>query len=341
MRIDDIKVIGAIGSPYSRKLRGVLRYRRIPHVWVNQGHRESIGLPAPKVALLPTVIMPDGKGGDVAKIDTTPLIREFEAMFTSRGVVPDSPAMAFLDALLEDYADEWLTKAMFHYRWAYAPDIAKAQSMLPRWFSTDQSDDRLVAAGKAFGERQIERLWVVGSSDVTRPVIEDSYRRLLELLDARLTESRFIFGERPAVSDFAVYGQLTQLTGFDPTPAALALEVAPRVSAWVDLMDDLSGVEPDDGWDAVQALPDTVRALFREIGRVYVPFLLANARALDSGTDRVECKIDGRRWEQRSFPYQGRCLVALRQGYAALDPRAREFVDEALADTGCMALFSD
>ena len=70
-----------------------------------------------------------------------------------------------------------------------------------------------------FAERQVGRLGVVGSNEVTAPVIEDSYRRLLRLLDAHLTDSRFVLGGRPAASDFGLFGQLTQLAGFDPTPS--------------------------------------------------------------------------------------------------------------------------
>jgi len=55
-------IVGMPGSPYSRKLRAVLRYRRIPHVWVHQGSREARGLPQARVALLPQLILrgPDG-----------------------------------------------------------------------------------------------------------------------------------------------------------------------------------------------------------------------------------------------------------------------------------------
>jgi hypothetical protein len=191
-----------------------------------------------------------------------------------------------------------------------------------------------------FAKRQIDRLWVVGSNETTAPVIEESYERLLQLLDAHLTGSRFLLGARPGAADFAVFGQLTQLVGFDPTPAAVACASAPRVVAWVDLVEDLSGLEPDDdGWTARDAVPATLRALFEELGRVYVPFLLANAAALERGDERVECTIDDRSWVQRPFPYQGKCLRWLREARAALSADDGAAVDAVLAGSGCEPLF--
>jgi len=335
-----LKIVGAPGSPYSRKLRAVLRYRRIPHVWIVTGAPESRGLPRPRVDLLPQLIVAGEDGKLEARVDSTPLIRELEANSAERGVLPPDPVLGFLDQLLEDYADEWLTKAMFHYRWAYAPDIARAAAVLPRWFRTNQPEEQSVALGRAFAERQIGRLGVVGSNPTTAPTIEASYRRLLARLDAHLTEHRFVFGNRPAASDFALYGQLTQLAGFDPTPQALALEVAPRVVAWVDLVEDLSGLEPQaSDWLPAGELPPTLRALLGEVGRVYAPFLLANADALRRGAARVECEIDGVAWVQQPFPYQGKCLQWLQSAYAALSQDSRRAVDAQLAGTGCEVLF--
>ncbi len=105
-------------------------------------------------------------------------------------------------------------------------------------------------------------------------------------------------------------------------------------------MEDLSGFEPHDGgWIERDAIPDSLRALFAEVGRVYAPFLLANADALAHRAEQVECTIDGRPWLQKPFPYQGKCLQWLREGHAALAPRDRVAVDGVLWGTGCEALF--
>jgi len=333
-----LRIVGAPGSPYSRKLRAVLRYRRIPHAWLLAGSRGARELPRPRVELLPQLIHP---GAKEALTDSSPLIRRLERERSGRSVIPDDPALAFLDALLEDYADEWVTKMMFHYRWAYRADIEQAAAVLPRWRRVDDAEENALAAAKTFAERQIGRLWVVGSNATTGPVIEESYRRLLRLLDTRLREAPFVFGGRPAAADFGLYGQLTQLAGFDPTPRAEALAIAPRVFAWVDVVEDLSGLEPRDGeWVSRDAITPALRALFGEVGRVYAPFLLANADALAKRKERVECTIDGKPWVQQPFPYQGKCLQWLREGHAALASGDRAAADGVIAGTGCEALFA-
>lgn len=335
-----LKIVGAPGSPYTRKLRAVLRYRRIPHRFVIRNSRDDRDTPSVPVALIPILVYPDRDGGSgEAAIDSTPLIRRLESEMEGRSVIPSDPAMAFIDALLEDYGDEWLTKAMFHYRWAYQPDIDKAGAMLPLWGRIDRTDEEVAPFSKMIAERQIARLWVVGSNETTGPVIEASFVRFLELFDAHLQHQPYALGHRPASADFALFGQLTQLLHFDPTPMAVGLETAPRVVTWVDVVEDLSGLGvQEEHWTTRDTVPDTLRALLAEVGRVYAPFLLGNAAALDQGAERVECEIDGLPWVQKPFPYQGKCLAELRARYGALATDDRAAVDRILAGSGCEAL---
>jgi len=333
-------MMGAPGSPYTRKMRALLRYRHIPYRMILQGSDAHQALPKPKVELLPTFYLPDASGETVAETDSTPLIRRFEGAFEGRRAVPSDPVIAFLDALLEDFADEWLTKPMFHYRWYYQADVDKASAILPLWRRVDVTDEEVKPLREFIAKRQIERLWVVGSNDTTAPVIESSYQRILKRLDAHLQTQPFLMGHRPGSCDFGFVGQLTCLALFDPTPAAIAVAQAPRVYAWVESSEELSGLEPtEDDWMKRDGVPDTITAMLEEVGHVYAPFLLANAQAIESGAERVETTIDGRPWTQKPFPYQAKCLRWLRERHAALGADDRTKVNEILAGTGCEALF--
>lgn len=331
---------GVPGSPYTRKMVALLRYRRIAYRLVPSAAGVP-GLPQPRPHLLPTFYLPGDDGTLQAVTDSTPLIRRFEAEYSGRSVIPPDPALAFIDALLEDFGDEWLTKAMFHYRWHYAADIRKAERVLACWRGAPQDDATLAQSAAMVSGRQIPRLRYVGSNATTAPVIEAGYLRVLQALEEHLRHHAFLMGARPGASDFALYGQLTQLAQFDPTPMALAVEHAPRVCAWVALLEDLSGIEPaDDDWLNASALPASLRALLAEAGRLYAPVMLANAHALAAGQAEVHAVVDGQPWVQQAFPYQGKCLAWLRRDYDALGAEARARVDQALAGTGCEALFA-
>jgi phosphoglycolate phosphatase-like HAD superfamily hydrolase len=106
-------------------------------------------------------------------------------------------------------------------------------------------------------------------------------------------------------------------------------------------MEDPGSVEiTDTGWHPRDRIGETLQELFREIGRVYAPFLIANARALTSQAREVRTEIDGREWVQQPFPYQGKCLKWLRESHAALSNSDRSFVDQVLSATGCESIFT-
>ena len=334
---EPLRFKGAPGSPYTRKMLAYLRYRRISYEFmIGDQTTEKLGLPRPKVELLPTFYVPSEDGKVEAVVDSTPLIRRFEQTFTGRETLPSNPILGFLNYLIEDYADEWLTKSMFHYRWCYDADIKKAGSILPLWRSLHMNTDQQEKAASFVSARQISRLHVVGSNDVTAAVIEASYVRFLGIMDELIARQSFVFGSRPSSSDFGIYGQLTQLAKFDPTPMKICLDAAPRLYAWTDVVDDLSGHPcEDNGWMSVGEVRKVLGSLLTEIGRVYIPALMANAEALLAGEQEMETTIDGKRWQQPSFPYQAKCLGWITDEYRKLSPEDRSQVDEILEGTGC------
>jgi len=327
---------GSPGSPYSRKMLALLRYRHIPYRMII-GENDS--LPRAKVSLLPTFYLPNDNQALTAVVDSTPLIRRFDMAFQERKALPADPVINFLNYLIEDYGDEWLTKAMFHYRWNFEKDIEKSSTILPFYSKPGMNEEQHKMMATLFSERQISRLHVVGSNKTTAKVIEDSYRRFLQVMNNLLQDQPFVMGERPGSADFAIYAQLTQLARFDPTPGEICLREAPRVMAWTDIVDDLSGLSiQEEGFIQRKDVKSKLGNLLSEIGRVYAPVLLANEKAFKHDSDIIQTTIDGCEWTQPRFPYQLKCLNWIREEYLALNDEDRRVVNELLAGTGCERL---
>jgi len=323
------------------KMRAVLRYRHIPHRWVLRNSKWD-DLPTPPVPVIPVLAWPDGQGGysDVM-VDSSPQITRLEAEYTQRSIIPNDQALAFIDFLLEDFADEWITKIMYHYRWAYEADIEKAGQLLPLDQNLQLSEAMHTKAHDFIIERQIGRRAMVGSTDRNTHILENSYTKTLDILEQHFQSKDFLFGERPGRTDFALYGQLKPLLWQDPTPMAIAVERAPRVMNWIQRVDDLSWweVNGDEGWTAMESCEETVIQLLKEAGRTYTPFIIANNEALQTGADEMICDINGSEYRQAPFKYQAKCLQWLREAHNDLPPGDQSRVQEYLAGTGCENLF--
>ncbi|MEZ5502977.1 MAG: hypothetical protein R3E50_10075 [Halioglobus sp.] len=102
-------------------------------------------------------------------------------------------------------------------------------------------------------------------------------------------------------------------------------------------MEDQCGLNADSDWTPLEDNPATLGGLLNEIGRVYIPALLANASALAAGEKTWQALIDGAQWSQQTFPYQAKCLKWIREHYLALGDDDRARVDKVLAGTGCEA----
>ena len=336
----NIKLIGNPASPYTRKMIAYLRYKRIPYqvIWGEASDvLKSMKIDPPKPILLPVFLLPrDGKITSVT--DSTPLIAEFENSYPERSVYPNDPPLKFINYILEDFGDEWCTKFMFHYRWYFSEDADNAGTILPVGIMNNISDEELAFFKDHFTKRQVERLWVVGSNDETASFIDKSYKSVLKILENHLKIQPFLLGSTPSSCDFAVYGQLTQLIGFDPTPRRIAHEIAPRVIGWVNSLEDGSGYEDKENNLKLSDLPQTINELFQEMSTSYIPTMIANKQAIEQGKNEWEIDLDNGKWKQKSFPYQAKCLVWIKEEYEKLDINEKDEVLSFLKLNNCETL---
>lgn len=87
---------------------------------------------------------------------------------------------------------------------------------------------------------------------------------------------------------------MTMLVITDPTPSQVAIEGSPRAYAWTERLEDVSGLDVSEAdWIDLSDPPATLRDLLSEVGRVYVPYMIGNAKAIARGAKQVECEVDG------------------------------------------------
>ncbi|MBI5261825.1 MAG: glutathione S-transferase [Bradyrhizobium sp.] len=323
------KLIGSTASPYAIKLRALMRYRRIPFDWVimTKALRKQTGHLRPN--LIPVLQYPDG----TFRGETTALAYDLEARHPGRSVIPEDRALAFICDLLEDLADEWAVKPLFLYRW-WAPED---QTYVSRWaaeeWSTSEAETGSLEEIEEFRQRQISRMPILGATAENRPLLEESYRRILAAFEPHVGMTKYLFGSRPSLADFAWFGQLSEMAT-DPTPMRIMREKAPFTEHWVRRLDDASGVEGH-WYPRKQALSGWTEALLEIAGELYLPFLLANAEAFARGLERLEIEVWGLPYALAPFKYQVKCLQQLRDRFAALNVEQRKALWPLLERTGC------
>ncbi len=326
------EIYGALGSPYSLKMRAVMRYRRLPHVWKAVGLTSDVREKV-KAPVIPVVHFPDGTWRN----DSTPVIAALEALHPDRSLVPEDPAEAFLAFLIEDMADEWGTKAMFHYRWAPLEDRDPNAFTLVQQSMLGRPRAQIEAAAANIRDRQVGRMPLVGCTPQNAPLIEETARRVLSLVDAHVPEGLWLFGARPSIADFAWYGQLSQLAR-DPTPRNMIRRDYPAAFTWIETLDDASGLEPGPWRDPAAPMSAALEGLLAMASDVYLPFLAENARALADGREEVRLTLEGHPYVQAPFGYQAKCLAALKAAFAALQPPDKTRIEAALCPQGAAIL---
>ena len=322
----DYRIIGSEESPYSVKVRAYFRYKGLPHTWQTRAEARELFQEHAKLPLIPLVITPDGQGLQ----DSTPILAQLEAQYPEPTIVPGDPVAGFMSTLLEEFADEWGNKWMFHYRWAREADQQACSRRLAEMMQPQAQGAALDAAARDIRERMIDRVWFVGSSPQTAKQIEASFKDTLALLEPHFARRPYLFGARPALADFGLWGQLYNAHR-DPTPRGIMEIHAPNTIEWIARMQDPAAEGEFESWDS---LAGTLGPLISDqVAGLFLPWSAANASAIATGAETFSVHLRGETWEQKPQKYHARSLAALIDGYrSAADNDA---LNAALEHTGC------
>jgi glutathione S-transferase len=323
-----LRVIGLAMSPYSLKVRSVLRYKKIPFEWIDRSRKnEKLFQRHARVQLIPLVLFSD----DDAMQDSTPIIERLEAEHPERSIHPPTPAARFVSELIEEFGDEWCNKLMFQYRWGPRKDAVSAAARISSLMLPSYPMRALRPLLIPFMiRRMVPRMAFAGANATNKPHLERSWFRTVELLEAHLAERSYLFGACPAFGDYGVWGNLNPAYS-DPTCGAHLRGNAPAVVRWIERMDD---PKQEGDFEPLAGLMPTLGPLLREqVAGRFLPWSLANARALAAGEPQTRLEFDGAPYQQKTFKYHAWSLGQLLRKYERAAGDAE--LAEVLQQTGC------
>lgn len=326
-------------SYFSGKLEAYLNYKQIPFERVEAHHSVLFDVYRKTGTMkVPAVETSDG----LWLKDSTPMIRWFETQYPQNPVLPDDPALAFIAALIEDYADEWLWRPAMWWRW-----VPKGSRRLMGYRIATEVLISLpiptFMAGPYFAWRQ-KKMWLDsdGMTKANEHQIRDMYTDQLAALEPIFKHQPYLLGSHPSVADYGYFASMFRHFGNDPESSVVMRKQAPAVYEWLARMwnrntDDLGAAidwqTPEgEGWDFILG----------DICKTYLPYLQQNAEAFKAGQQRFNFSANGLALPKTvTTDYRVWCRQVLQRDYAALADEHKAVVQEMLAPHGGVdALFA-
>ncbi|HYC00696.1 MAG TPA: glutathione S-transferase [Candidatus Limnocylindrales bacterium] len=291
-------------SPYSDKIRALLRYKRLPFdERIENGETRFTVLQARTgKTMVPVVITPD----DRAINDSTTIAAHLEEAAPTPPTRWKQPVVDCLAMLLEDYADEWLVRIMLSSRWYHPADAAQNAAIIAANMTHGVYGLDFQTAARDFPPSIIATLPKMGATPENAETWYATFPRILDALDHALARSLFITGASPHQCDFAFYGQLNQIRR-DPTGHDWINRGPERVREWMQRLEAAcAGEEP-----VVSPLSDvtSLEPLLRQMAGTYLRMQVANALAVEAGATLVEAElVDGLSFRAAPARYNAKLL---------------------------------
>lgn len=324
------RVHGLTRSYFTRKVTGYLDYTDRP--WrLEPGFQEhSDATEAGWNGGIPVVVTPD----DTPMWDSTSIIEHLDTVTPSQhSVLPDDLTLRFLAYLIDDFVDEWFYRPAVGSRWSYPDNTVAAGWQLAEELSTARGVPgatirELVVATMT---NSLPKLGV--SAENIDAWMSETVAPWFEVLDAHLGAEGYLFGSRPSIADFALFGANVAHFVGDPYCRVIADEHGPNVVAHTHRLMVPGQFEFGDWIDATE-VPASLIAVVAEMGRHYLPWMAA---ATVDGSAAVTLR-EGVETEIASSSFLDRARGVMLARYVAA--RSDE-LDSVLERAGVLQYFAD
>lgn len=281
MRTSAYRVHGMMQSYFTRKLTGYFDYKGIPWLFRRFPGASPEATAAGFPGGVPLVETPDGE----FMWDSTAMIHHLELRFPEPAVLPADPVQRFLCYVIEDVADEWLYRPAVGTRWHFEANAAVGGFELARDIAVQAplACDQAHAAVRAHVRSSCPPLGVTEGN--IEHWVSDVLRPWMRRLDAHIAQRPYLFGARPSLADFALFGGNAAHFINDPLCRRWMEEDAPAVIQHTHRL-----LEPEDqafgDWEDwnTRDIPDTLLAVLADLKRLYLPWV---SRACVDGTADV------------------------------------------------------
>ncbi len=329
----EMTVYGSKSSYFTGKLESCLRYKEVPYrfqsIWpeINKKIYKNVG-----VFQVPAVELDDGRW----LTDSTPIIAWAETEFPVWPLTPPDPVARFLSLLLEDFADEWLWRPAMHYRWSYLADRTNRSHRLATEISSGPGKSPPIAVQRRMIIQRQVGTFVRGDGVDSSTIdhADQSYTRMLDMLEPILQSRQYLLGERPSLVDIAFMGPMFRHFAQDPTSAHMMAELAPGVWEWVARTWNARGSRLGDR-PLLDEVPSDWNPLLAESAQTHLEQLDAHAQAHTAGEAEHDLTVQGVTYRNLpTAPYRVWCLEQLRDRYDELDPTSAATVRYRLEEVG-------
>jgi len=273
----DYEFVGSKNSYYSAKVRACLQYKRLPYSEVcANGDTLRRAKAHTGNHFYPVVICPDG----TVLQDSCDIVEALEARHPARPVIPEDPILRLLATLIETLADDFMIRTSIAFRWVH-PETADWSLRLFRQICSERMSEpeaRAKSLGQAIRIGRSIQSRVKSMPPQIYALSERVTREICDRLDAHLTETPFLLGDRPSLADLGMMNAMFPHLYRDPGPISDHMRwECISLSLWIDHMLAAAG-ESDQG---ALYLSETLLDLLETLGSAYADMARLTLDAAD------------------------------------------------------------